>query len=103
MIIKSIPSGKVTTYSAVAKALESKAYRAAGSAMRKNKDPSVPCHRVVCSDGRVGNYNRGRALKIKILEREGVRVSNGRIDLKAYSVHPLCFSAPQPASLTSRR
>ena len=35
-IIKKIPKGKVSTYKAVAEALNSKAYRAVGTALNKN-------------------------------------------------------------------
>jgi len=40
--------------------------------MKNNYDPSVPCHRVIRSDGRAGEYNRGgmRAKK-RLLEKEG--------------------------------
>jgi len=43
--------------------------------------PQVPCHRVVRSDGTIGQYSAGEGIKtkIKILEREGVKISNGKI------------------------
>lgn len=85
VVLKSVPKGKVTTYSAIAKRLNSNAFRAVGGAMRKNLDRSVPCHRVICSDGRIGNYNRGSALKLKMLVQEGVKVTGGRVDLKRFS------------------
>lgn len=51
------------------------AARAVGSIMKHNYDPSVPCHRVVRSDGRVGEYNRGGAeAKKKILIKEGAEI-----------------------------
>jgi len=81
LLLKSVPKGKVTTYSAIAHALDSRAYRAVGSAMRKNKDPEVPCHRVVLSSGKLGNYNKGPKLKAELLEKEGVRIRNGKINL----------------------
>jgi len=40
--------------------------------MSKNYDPRVPCHRVVRSDGALGDYNRGgRDAKRALLEKEG--------------------------------
>ena len=49
----------------------SNAYRAVGTAMRKNKIPFIlPCHRVVNSDGSVGNYGLGIQLKQYLLEHE---------------------------------
>ncbi len=72
-IVKNIPKGNTLTYKQVAKMAKSpKAFRAIGSIMAKNFDPSVPCHRVIKSDGSFGNYNRGGVkAKIKLLRKEG--------------------------------
>ena len=44
-LLKLIPEGKVTTYREMARALDSKAWRAVGSAMAKNKNLFIiPCH-----------------------------------------------------------
>ena len=53
--------------------------------MAKNRDlVVVPCHRVVCSDGKVGGYANGVDQKIELLEREGVAVIGERvIDLES--------------------
>jgi methylated-DNA-[protein]-cysteine S-methyltransferase len=69
-----IPQGEVRTYKQVAKALGSpKAYRAVASALAKNFDSAIPCHRVIRSDGKMGGYNRGgESVKRKILIKEGV-------------------------------
>ena len=69
-----IPKGKTMTYKQVAtKAGNSSAARAVGTIMKKNYDPKIPCHRVVRSDGFVGQYNRGGSTeKIRILKNEGV-------------------------------
>jgi len=48
------------------------AYRAVGNILTKNYDRTVPCHRVIRSDGTVGGYNRGSRRKRERLEREGV-------------------------------
>ncbi len=59
-IVKKIPKGGSMTYKEVAaKAGNSKAARAVGAIMRTNYDPSIPCHRVIRSDGSLGSYNRG--------------------------------------------
>jgi methylated-DNA-[protein]-cysteine S-methyltransferase len=59
-VVKAIPKGKTLTYKQVAvKAGNPHAARAVGTIMSKNYDPQIPCHRVVRSDGKVGNYNRG--------------------------------------------
>lgn len=73
-VVKKIPKGKTMTYKEVAKKAGSpKAFRAVGSIMAKNFNPEVPCHRVIKSDGTLGNYNRGGTkTKERILRQEGV-------------------------------
>ena len=78
--LKRVPKGKVTTYAALASAINSKAVRAVGTAMSKNPNaPQVPCHRVVRSNGEIGNYAGGVRRKIELLQAEGLTVANGRI------------------------
>ncbi len=76
LIVSCIPKGSVMTYAEVAKATgHTGAARAVGSMMKKNFDPSIPCHRVVCSSGFVGDYNRGGSeKKAELLQKEGVNV-----------------------------
>jgi len=84
-ILRAVPAGKVTTYKALAKALNTKAYRAVGNAMNKNPHaPKVPCHRVVKSNGEAGGFASGTENKIKMLKAEGVEVKAGKIDLQEY-------------------
>lgn len=79
-LLKMIPKGRVTTYKIMAEALGTKAYRAVGNAMAKNPDPvTVPCHRVVKSDGRIGGYIYGVEKKRELLEDEGLTIVNGRV------------------------
>ncbi|RJE21201.1 hypothetical protein PHISCL_06477 [Aspergillus sclerotialis] len=55
-VLLSVPPGRWTTYSALAKYLGSSA-RAVGNAMRTNPfAPDVPCHRVLAADGTLGGY-----------------------------------------------
>ena len=83
-----VPMGKVTTYAAIARAIGSpRASRAVGNALGANTNPIVvPCHRVVRSDGDLGGYSggKGAATKAKLLEREGVHVSAGKVNLSRY-------------------
>lgn len=59
-VVQKIPQGSVLTYQQVAeRAGNPKAYRVVGTLMRRNFREDVPCHRVVRSDGTVGEYNRG--------------------------------------------
>ncbi len=48
-----------------------KAVRAVGTAMAKNPFPLIiPCHRVIKSDGNMGNFGYGTDYKIKMLKLE---------------------------------
>lgn len=71
-IVKKIPKGETMTYKQVAtKAGNPRAARAVGAVMRTNFDESIPCHRVVRSDGGMGGYNRGGSVrKREILKEE---------------------------------
>lgn len=84
-VVQKIPTGKVLSYGAVAKkAGNEKASRAVGSIMAKNADKTVPCHRVVKSDGSIGMYNglQGKD-KSEILKKEGVKfTASGKVILK---------------------
>lgn len=73
-VVSKIPRGETLTYKQVAiKAGSPRAYRAVGNIISKNFDPKIPCHRVIKSDGTIGNYNRGNTLKHKLLiEEKGV-------------------------------
>jgi methylated-DNA-[protein]-cysteine S-methyltransferase len=70
--VLAIPAGKVRTYKQIAIAVKHpKAYRAVGSALKKNPFPFlIPCHRVIKSNGDIGNYIYGRNLKQKLLQAE---------------------------------
>jgi len=72
-VVRHIQKGKTMTYKQVArKAGSPGAFRAVGNIMARNYDPTVPCHRVIRSDGYIGSYNRGGALrKTEILRKEG--------------------------------
>ena len=72
-IVRGIPRGETRSYGSVAEAAGSPgAARAVGTIMKNNGDSSVPCHRVVRADGRLGGYNRGgEAAKRRLLAAEG--------------------------------
>jgi O-6-methylguanine DNA methyltransferase len=75
-VVRNIPKGKVMTYKEVAAAAKNpQAARAVANIMAKNFDPSVPCHRVIRSDGTLGGYNRGgTAKKRSMLVSEGYNI-----------------------------
>jgi methylated-DNA-[protein]-cysteine S-methyltransferase len=80
-IVSEIPKGEVMTYKQVAiKIGNPKAYRAVGTLMKNNPNKKkIPCHRVVRSDGGMGGYAFGGIKnKIKILEKEGVKLKEDR-------------------------
>lgn len=72
---REIPRGEVRTYAWIAAQIgHPAAVRAVGSALRKNPVPLlIPCHRVVRSDGYIGEYALGGSdNKRTILAFEGV-------------------------------
>ncbi len=101
-LLRKVPKGKVTTYKAIAKKLNTKAYRAVGNAMNKNPNAfplttskgrvggfgsvsgKTPCHRVINSNGELGGFAFGIKNKIKLLRQEGIEIKNNKIDLKKY-------------------
>ncbi|MBD3203525.1 methylated-DNA--[protein]-cysteine S-methyltransferase [Candidatus Woesearchaeota archaeon] len=83
-LVKKIPRGKVSTYKHIAENLNSGAYRAVGQILKNNKNPNVPCHRVVASNGTIGGFRgetKGEAIKdkINILQKEGIKFENNMI------------------------
>ncbi len=80
-IVRGIKLGQVMTYKSVADAAGAPgASRAVGTIMKNNYDTTVPCHRVICSSGLVGEYNRGGPIyKAEILKSEGVIFSKKKV------------------------
>ncbi len=74
--VKKIPRGETRTYQDVAEMIgQHLACRAVGNALNKNRNPSVPCHRVIRSDGSLGGYGMGGAeQKRSRLKEEGVDI-----------------------------
>lgn len=72
-IVRNIPRGETMTYGQVAALAGSPgAARAVGNIMHDNYDPEIPCHRVIRSDGKIGDYNRGGSgVKLALLKKEG--------------------------------
>jgi len=81
-VVFKIPRGKTLTYKEVAKLAGSpRAYRAVGNILNKNyklfhsgslplKSYTLPCHRVIRSDGTNGGFAGGSKLKNKLLKNE---------------------------------
>ena len=70
--MSTIPYGKTESYKGLAELSgNDRAYRAVGSVCRKNKLPILfPCHRVIKSDGAIGEYSGGIAIKKQLLNIE---------------------------------
>jgi methylated-DNA-[protein]-cysteine S-methyltransferase len=73
-ITATIPYGVVQSYKWLATAAgRPAASRAVGGAMGSNRLPLiVPCHRVIRSDGNLGGFSSGLAMKVKLLQLEGI-------------------------------
>ncbi len=88
--VKKIPKGKVATYGQIAAmAGEPKMARAVGNALHKNPDPdNIPCYRIVNSKGKLsGEFAFGGAgAQAKLLEADGIRVKDGKVDLDKYGI-----------------
>jgi O-6-methylguanine DNA methyltransferase len=71
-----IPRGEVRPYGWIAAEIgRPKAVRAVGSALGRNPVPLIiPCHRVVRTDGHIGQYALGTDRKRAVLDAEGVDV-----------------------------
>lgn len=87
-VVASIPKGKVATYGQVALLAGNPRWsRVVGYALHANPDPErIPCHRVVDRFGSVSKAFAfgGENHQIFLLENEGVKVNEGRVDLSVY-------------------
>ena len=72
-VMRAIPAGMTISYAQLAKKAGSPAaFRAAGTACGNNLiAPIIPCHRIIKSDGTLGSYGYGVAIKEKLLRLEG--------------------------------
>lgn len=83
-ILLKIPQGKVTTYGEIARVLKINP-RLVGWLLHQNKNPQIPCHRVVNRFGQLASgYAFGGPKKQKEkLKKEGVKFKNKNlVDLK---------------------
>lgn len=78
-----IPKGKVSTYGRVAKAIgRPRASRAVANTLHNNPLwPVVPCHRVVCADGRFGGPRDQANGRMRHVIEEGTPVVDGKVVL----------------------
>lgn len=80
-LVARIPRGKAVSYGQLALMTGSpRASRAVGYALRACKDPSLPCHRVLRSDGSA-SCAFGPGVQLAMLAAEGVALTeDGRVD-----------------------
>jgi len=104
--LRKVPAGAVTTYQALAAASGSpSAQRAIGNTVAANPIPIyVPCHRVIKSDGSIGNYGGGVARKLKLLHAEGFSIARGdRVPASAVYGHTVTRIFCRPTCPAGRR
>ncbi len=63
-VVRAIPKGQTKSYKEIAVLADCpNGARAVARVMANNYDLTVPCHRVIRSDGTLGGYNRGGEIK----------------------------------------
>jgi methylated-DNA-protein-cysteine methyltransferase-like protein len=86
-VVRRIPAGRIATYGQIAALVgRPRAARAVGGAMRRCP-PGVPWHRVVNGEGRISRRKRAAGMLTQrlLLERDGVLLKRGRVDLARYA------------------
>jgi methylated-DNA-[protein]-cysteine S-methyltransferase len=104
--LRTVPAGAVITYQALAAAVGNPdSQRAIGNTMATNPVPLViPCHRVIRSDGTIGNYGGGVANKLKLLRLEGFEVgSDMRLPSRAVMGHRRTHIFCRPSCSAAKR
>ncbi len=81
--VSKIQKGKTKSYKQIANKLTTNP-RAIARILSQNKHPiKIPCHRVICSNNKIGGYTfKGKLnpkLKIRLLKKEGVRIKRNKI------------------------
>jgi len=91
-ITEAIPEGCVASYGQVAKlaGLNGGARRVGGALARAPDRSRLPWHRILKSDGKIAlpAGSAGRKEQIRRLEREGVVVTAGRVDMQQFQWQP---------------
>lgn len=92
-ILCEIPYGQVTTYGEIAQEIKARGGKAApiavGGAVGHNPiSITIPCHRVVGSDGSLTGYSGGVNKKLWLLEFEGVDMSRLYVPKKGTALYP---------------
>ncbi|MCH9691117.1 MAG: MGMT family protein [Gammaproteobacteria bacterium] len=90
LALAQVPSGYVVTYGGLATLAGTPgAARLVGQTLRKlPKNTNLPWHRVINAQGRISLPQPAAQRQITRLEREGITLLNGRVDLKKYLWQP---------------
>lgn len=85
-LVKQIPRGRVLSYGALARSLRLPGgARSAGRAMAATPSgKGIPWHRVVGERGKILIREPYASLQKKLLESEGVKIVESRVDLKSH-------------------
>ena len=91
-VVFKIPKSKFLTYSDIALKIENpKAQRAVANILAKNKNPKIPCHRVILKSGEVGGYFGHRSWDYK---KAAKLLSEGAIGvIPTDTIYGICASA----------
>lgn len=89
-VLAEIPRGYVITYGDLAEmAGYPRAARLAGQTLRKlPRGTRLPWHRVINAQGRISLPEPAMQRQIERLQKEGITLLNGRVDLKTYRWNP---------------
>ena len=105
-LVNQVPSGCVTTYGDLARALgDVAAARWVGTALlRQLPEETVPSHRVIRSNGELGGYVSGDpADKQRLLAAEGIVVRAGQVERNTDSFTQFDRPDPEPLALLEQR
>lgn len=86
LLLKKIPKGKVVSYKELAIKCKTSP-RAIGRIMKYNPNlEECPCYKVIGSNGKLVGYSGkgGLKTKIKLLEKDGIKIVNGKVDRKHF-------------------
>jgi methylated-DNA-protein-cysteine methyltransferase-like protein len=104
-LVKQIPRGRVLSYGALAKTLRLPGgARTAGRAMAATPSgKGIPWHRVVGERGKILIREPYASLQKKLLESEGVKITESRVDLKTHLWRGPAKIPSKPKSRASAR
>ncbi|MCL2210260.1 MAG: MGMT family protein [Treponema sp.] len=85
--ILAVPKGKVSSYSDVAKkaGIPNGARQTVRTLHSMSEKHNLPWYRIIRTDGSIGLEGEGKTLQIKLLKKEGVKVSkDGKVDMAQF-------------------